>query len=338
MERKPGFDLLVMVERLFFDFTQIENAARTRFPDLTLEETIEIINNEPDVVRGLLEDPSILIDDEYVGSNTNPDLINDMLSEFRFQPSQITLQQRDYRQIKKYLNGKRTLSQLTDDQATLVKSLKYTSIDEFDVDSNNFKFQRDGYRFSNLREQLLGKLEADGVLSNNAAVAIADADGPMPEIFSNDYVHPSPPPDDENVPIADEPVEMEMANLGDVPEGRLWMMQDPMILEHYANDTFNSSYDPNLYNDKVFRSSISRNEHMFLKSQGYSGTWDEYQSENNLVDEQFEDLWKIWNKRINEVQLWEDNEYAERTKADPFLEEPPVDSSNTAEESRLTVA
>ena len=299
-----------------------EGMVQLEFPDFTLEETIQIINDEPDLVRSLLEDPSILIDDQYVGSNENPDLINDMLSEFRFQPSQITLQQRDYRQIKKYLNGKRTLNQLTEDQITLIKSLKYTSIDEFDVDSGNFKFQRDGYRFSNLREQLLGKLKVDNLLSDNAAVAIADVDGPMPEIFSDDYVHPKVK-DAEKAPVVDE---MEMANLGEVPEGRLWMMQDPLILEHYANDTFNSSYNPDLYNDKVFRTSISRNEHMYLKSQGYSGTWNEYQKEFNVVDEQFEDLWKIWDKRITEVQLWEPDEYLERTKADPFLEEPPVDS------------
>jgi hypothetical protein len=34
VERKPGFDLLVMVERLFLDFTQIENAALGKIGDI----------------------------------------------------------------------------------------------------------------------------------------------------------------------------------------------------------------------------------------------------------------------------------------------------------------
>ena len=36
-----------------------EGMAQLDFPDLTLQETIQIINDEPDLVRGLLEDPSV---------------------------------------------------------------------------------------------------------------------------------------------------------------------------------------------------------------------------------------------------------------------------------------
>ena len=306
-------------------------------PNLTMQETLNIIQEEPDAVAEIVEEELARGPlEDYVGENIVPSEMDVLMTEYHFQPSQINLQNRDYRQIKKYLKGNKSFDELTLDQRTMVESMRYTELAEFDPDGGKFNFEHDGVRFHNLREQLIGRLRGENFMSNESIDKFIQSSDELPTVLElNDFLYPKVTGaqrpgiggPDHTVSPDDPPAEMEMVQIGDaVPEGRLWMMQDPAILENFANDTFNASYDPNLYNDEVFRSSISRNEHMFLKSQGYDGSWDEYQAEYNLVDEQFEDLWSIWDKKTNEAQLWEPDEYAERTKADPFLEEPPVES------------
>ena len=281
--------------------------------EITLEETLNIMNEEPELVQQLiLEDAATggVYPDEYIGVDSKPSEVQGLLDDFRWTPSERHLLQQDYRRIKQYLRGKRNFSQLTPDQARLVETLKYDNLNYFDVDGGGgFTSARDGVRFANLREQLLGRLEGDSVMSKEAINKFSDIDADFPEIFKDSYIFPSKA-EDPKIKIPQEQPEIEMEQIGpSAPQeeilGRLWMLEDDDIMKKFVDDMFESEYDADLYNDHVFRSRIAQHEHMFLKSQNYQGTWDEYQEEFNMFDDNFEDMWAYLGEKTDDAEAWE---------------------------------
>ena len=101
-------------------------------PNITLEETLNIIQQEPEEVAEIIkEELAIGPIEGVVGDNLVPSEIDALMHEYHFQPSQINVQNKDYRRIKEYFKGTKDFNELTLDQRTLVESLRYTEIEDF---------------------------------------------------------------------------------------------------------------------------------------------------------------------------------------------------------------
>ena len=149
---------------------------------VTAQEVLEFANNDPEELQELLNKAKELSPDSRVGEDIGENFVAQLVDDWQLLPSDIKLQQMDWRKIRRYLEGRRTFSQLTPKQAKLVDSLRYEDT-EFDLDAGMFVFEHEAVNTYNLREQLIGKLVHDGVLSRGTINNMKTIEGRMPEKF-----------------------------------------------------------------------------------------------------------------------------------------------------------
>ena len=145
--------------------------------DIGAQELLIAINNNPQVLQQILEQEAELAQDnpdDFVGVQTDDDYMAELATKYTFLPREMTLRPRDYTRIKQYFTKGREYRTLTDHQQNLLETLRYDSVENFTVESGNFQFGSDGVKYYNLREQLLGKLEADGVLTKDTALKLGN--------------------------------------------------------------------------------------------------------------------------------------------------------------------
>ena len=161
----------------------------------TLEQTLNIINLQPQAVRDLMEyadasfgpieSAGVAGGAGFVGENFGDNVdLSAILETYNFTPSQIHLAAKDYRQIRKYLKGKKALTDLTPDQQRIIDTLRAKDEQFFAVGKEGgYTFKEDGVRFRNLRQQLLKRLNIDDTLPTSAAQLLSEREDMLPENF-----------------------------------------------------------------------------------------------------------------------------------------------------------
>ena len=200
---------VLKIQRLLNDYQtqqQMHQIANQAFAGLTvipvepftLEQTLNIINQHPEVVKAIVENNEALqLEDEFVGGGSGDFIdtvdLNAILEKMKFTPSEIHLAAKDYRNIKKYLKGKMGLTDLTIDQQRIVDTLRAKNEDFFLVGKEGgYTFRDDGVRFRNLRQQLLKRLNIDDTLPTSAAKLFAEREAMMPDFFDIKSLEKSP--------------------------------------------------------------------------------------------------------------------------------------------------
>ena len=136
---------------------------------VTAQELLNAINNEPEILREILEQEALdAVDNplDFVGESTSATEMATLGNDYNLLPSEIKLGTLDFRNVKKYLRGTKAFSNLTPTQQELIRTLQYDDAKFFEVgDRGGYKFKEDGVRFSNLREQLIGRLDLFDVMN-----------------------------------------------------------------------------------------------------------------------------------------------------------------------------
>ena len=300
---------------------------------VSAEELLLAINNEPEKLRDILEEEATWQEENPEAEFVQPDVgaAPDALemvrlgNSYNFLPSDMHLQNSDFKGVKKYLLGKKSFSELTPVQQELVKTLPYDDAKFFEVqdEGGNYAFRDDGVRYSALREQLLDRLELKNIMSRETVAELAGK-GPMPEDFSYDFIRGKDkvvnidgnkyqvPSGESTVkqprPFGAPPEAVEMQPL---PEGnRYWFLEDPeeetFMMKKWAREIFGENVDMERHNLVDMPDMDAINQDILLKEANYTGSFQEYLDEINMTAEQFDPIFDVWNKMYDDLLEEED--------------------------------
>ena len=117
---------------------------------------------------------------EVIGRNVSPNFVEDIVNDWKLQPSRISLLNLDYSNIAQYFEGDRTYAQLTELQQGYLESLRYKG-DDWTVDSGNYAFEKDAVNGVNVKEQLVGRLIEDNYITEGMVRQLEDQPIPFSE-------------------------------------------------------------------------------------------------------------------------------------------------------------
>lgn len=311
---------------------------------VSARDVLNMVNQDPRNLQQMLDYVKEQSGD-LVGVDITPNFVADLADDWNLLPSDIQLLHLDYSAIVDYFDRTKTYAQLTVRQQRYLESLRYTD-DDFTVDGGmGFKTTGDAVNGLNVKEQLVGRLISDGYLSHSMLEEIEQIEQSFGEgaqtwnyrFVDQNLVQPESggeielqewTKEAENLLETGDLDDGDLDAMGDMllyfsddlaPYGRMWMFEDPILLQNFAEDTFRAHYDPDLYNTI---SNTEQNQHMFMKSQNFEGSWSDFLESNNMVDEQFAPLWDIWDNTTFE-DIWGTKDHVGE---DPFLQEPPADA------------
>ena len=162
-------------------YREVENMylpAGSKLPGLSHTDIIRMIKEDPDSLAPLIENirnnPDTLIGSTV--DEPTQSYIRSLHDEWSVPESQYTLTNKDYKNVKKYFKNKKSLSELSDGQKTLVQLLAKQP-DDF-VISEDFPTDHDASNGYNLREQLLHRLESDNILDTYTTDMMANKEIP----------------------------------------------------------------------------------------------------------------------------------------------------------------
>ena len=156
-----------------------------QLPPYDTEDILKIVNESPELLRATIEE--ITADhDSFIGGDIADQSISDYLEalhdDWNMLPSDMHVQEGDYRNIKEYFQRKQNYIDLTQAQQTLLDSLAIPWSDfrhiipgiKAGIKSSKvgFKFTGEAVKSWNLRQQILHRLVDDNVLDQQTALAL----------------------------------------------------------------------------------------------------------------------------------------------------------------------
>ena len=323
-----GFDQLNELVTLLQNYRDMENMELgVPSEKVSPHDVLTLINEDErtftDMINAARKHPRMFgeqsIGPALTDEMANPDYIDTLRNEWRFLPSDIMLQHSDSAAIKEYFYGTKRYSDLTEVQSNILDALSYKDGD-FSADGIFYGYDHDAVRFYNLRQQLIGELQRDNILTDSMVERLQTEATQFTEKWSYNLVDPRGirPGIGENVPSqrpdwtgADQGgVEMqEMDPLGpddarwEAPDGgrvveqKPYWMDNDVMLNDYAETTFIDHFSEDIYLNTPVQKNLA-NQDMYLRANNIDTDWDTYLEDSNLTNEDFEGLFGIWDERI----------------------------------------
>ena len=181
-----GFSEIIEIVTLLQNFNDLAAKVSGTPPEVVQpRDILQMLNENPGSLQQIMnmarDNPSYYGMTESETSGFSSDYVDDLFNQWRFLPSDYNLALEDYNALDAYFRQNKQLSSLSDRQLDLLESLTYQA-DDFSVDSGLFDFESDAVNAYNLREQLLGRLQRNNVLSKEILEHLDEADE-WPEYF-----------------------------------------------------------------------------------------------------------------------------------------------------------